>query len=180
MKTLYIVIFFLLLKLTVLGQPDMYNNIQTHIFPCDTGKTTYDRNRCSGIKRDYFDSTMKLIFNKIDFALESEITDLKVILKQELSKKDSIVMRKVNLSDLTKSIEKLKSLKDDLVKSQKVWEKERDHNVRVISALVEGGSGFVEFENQSLIDDTLERISKLLTFMNFGIPSYLIDNTIRK
>ena len=126
------------------------------------------------------DSAMKLIYCKMVFALDSEVSGFKGILNQELSKNDSLDMRKANINEWTKSIDKFKSIKDDLVKSQQEWEKERDHNFNVISALVEGGSGFVEFENQSLIDDTLERIKKLLTFMDHGIPPYHMDNTIGK
>ena len=159
------IIFFVFLSITyTFGQTDYINDYYSHKFPCDSGSTTLEINICSGIKRDYSDSLLNVVYNKIIKSLNKDIIDNELQLKTEQLKKHTVKEDKEKIEFLIKEISYNKRLKESIIKSQRKWIELRDLNMAVISITYEGGKAFVSIENQSLIDDTLTRIKKLLSF----------------
>ncbi len=65
------------------GQDDVLNEYNNHIFPCDDGGTTIEINICSGIRRDYADSLLNMVYNKIMRSLDKDILEAKKMMKLE-------------------------------------------------------------------------------------------------
>ncbi len=70
---------------------------------------------------------------------------------------------------LVEEIDQNARLKKNIIKSQLAWIKERDLNY-IVTSINCGGSGYIACENESLINDTLDRIKKLQSFY------YIDDN----
>lgn len=156
--------FLFLLSASVFGQEDPVKLFHSHKFPCDTADNTIEINICSGIKRDFADSLLNSVYNEIINALKAEEMEDENKLKVALSKNDTSSITKESIDFIKKDIDYIRKLKNKIVMSQEAWIKSRDLNVDVIVIKSEGGTGFVAQENQSLIEDTLERIEKLKSF----------------
>ncbi|MEO8149304.1 MAG: lysozyme inhibitor LprI family protein [Bacteroidia bacterium] len=161
-------LFFYFSVSSALGQDDPVKLFHSHKFPCDTNGTTLDINMCSGIKFDFADSLLNVVYNKIIKAIEAEQREDKEKLKLEQSKNDTSVKSKEWIEFLKKEIDFNKRYKESIIKSQVEWIKLRDLNVNVVSIKSEGGTGYIAIENLSLIDETLERIKKLNSFYYTG------------
>jgi uncharacterized protein YecT (DUF1311 family) len=149
------------------GQIDLVAKFKAHKFPCDSGVTSLEANICSGVKRDYADSLLNHLYNKIIRSLDKEIREAKKEISAEQSKKDSGTESKENIKFLLKEIERNQRLRISIIKSQKEWIKVRDYNAEVIRISCEGATSCTSMENQSLLDDTLERIKILESFYEF-------------
>lgn len=164
MKSFTIILFCISIGTNAIGQIDPLADFQSHKFPCDTGWTTMEINICFGIKFEYADSLLNMVYNKIIKELDSEIKYANNVLQAEQLKKPVSKEIKEQIESYLKDLSYVQRLKESIIKSQRKWLELRDLNWAVISIGCEGGKAFVAIENQSLIDDTLERIKKLQKF----------------
>jgi uncharacterized protein YecT (DUF1311 family) len=164
MRKRSVFLFIILFNSLAFGQTGHLLSYSSHKFPCDSGTTTLDINRCSGIRLDYADSLLNDLYDKIIKSLDKEIVESQNKLKLEQSKKDTAIEHKETIQFLIKDVDYNQRLKESIVKSQREWIKVAGLNLEVIEIMSEGGTGFVAEENQSLIDDDLERIKKLDSF----------------
>jgi uncharacterized protein YecT (DUF1311 family) len=164
MKYLTTIFFSFFYILIAKGQTDFLADFKSHKFPCDSESTTLEINFCSGVRRDYADSLLNVAYNRIIKSLEKEIFVDQNKLKDEKLKRDSSSESKETIEFLSTEISYNKRLKESIIKSQRKWVELRDLNMEVVSITCEGGTAFVAIENQSIIEDTLDRIKKLEDF----------------
>lgn len=163
MKLSSIFFFLILFNTFVFGQSDVIEKFDSHKFPCDTGTSTLEYNLCAGIRSEYADSLLNDIYKKIIKSVDREIIADKRKLKLKQSRKDSSLESKDDIQFL-QEIDYDQRLKISIINSQKEWVKVRDLNSEVVRITCEGGSACVGIDNLAELDDTLERIKKLLSF----------------
>jgi uncharacterized protein YecT (DUF1311 family) len=133
-------------------------------FSCDTGTTTLETSICLATKFEFADSLLNVTYHKIIGDLDKEISQYNSDVKILRSKKTLTNKEKDDLNQLTNDITRAQKVKQSVVKSQGEWIRLRDSNEKVTRAICEGGAGCNVEANQSLIDDTLERIKKFQQF----------------
>lgn len=120
-------------------------------FPCDSGgSSSYETNLCFGEKLAFADSLLTQVFES------------KLLLLNKYIKMDKEVVLKIK--DNTFFINALRintAQKENLVKSQKLWEQMRILNSENVELSCDGGTGCSGFVSQAETDYVLKRIKEI-------------------
>src|SRR3982751_472188 len=165
MKLIGIYLFAFLFTTCVFGQSDPIEVYNAHTFACDTGTSTLEITFCVGDKLEYADSLLNDTYKKLIKSIDKSVIDSKKELTITQTKKNLSREDKTTIQVLLKEISNHQRLKASIIKSQKEWVKLRDMNSEVISISCEDGRECNAITILAEIDDTLERIKKLQTFI---------------
>jgi uncharacterized protein YecT (DUF1311 family) len=164
MKLFPLFFIFYMLSYSSAAQSSVVDIYEAHTFPCDSIDGNWEANMCSGEKADFADSLLNRLYKEILRSLDKEIAKDQVALKRAKANtktpdKDEIRMRATD-------IDHNQRLKQSIINSQRQWIKTRDTNLEVEQINCEGGSGCIAIVNQALVEETLDRIRKLESFVN--------------
>ncbi|MGC4103617.1 lysozyme inhibitor LprI family protein [Ferruginibacter sp.] len=163
MKLTAILLLFFILPFCCSAQQSLVDVYKAKEFPCDSESGTIAINFCTSTKAEFADSLLNVVYRKLLSSINKDIAADKKSLNQETAKgkkADSL-----QLQMYRKNIDLNQRLKKSIIYSQQQWIKLRDANVDVASIECEGGTGCIAMTNQAYIDETLERIQKLESFL---------------
>lgn len=161
MKRISFLIFSIFCTTYLYSQDDPAAIFNSHVFPCDSGSTTLETNLCSGEKFEFADSLLNRVYKKILKAIDKDTQDDKRRLLDKSSKQETSSEVNESIKFLKEEIAHNDRLKKSIVESQKQWIKYRDANAEAVRITCETGTACITEVNDSLINDTLDRIKTL-------------------